>query len=90
MESNSFGSTSYLWFTHWYSHWLWLVHMKYTTHTTKAHVMPKPSRVDRIQRLQARLKLQRECLSPVVDVSYDKRNNVVEFTSDTGWKTYKT
>tara|TARA_R110000765_G_scaffold183005_1_gene288963 strand:- start:5564 stop:5836 length:273 start_codon:yes stop_codon:yes gene_type:complete len=89
MESNSFGATSYLWFTHWYSHWLWLVHMKFKKHTSKAHVMPKPSRVDRIQRLQARLKLQRECLLPVVDVSYDNQNNVVEFTADTGWKTYK-
>ena len=51
--------------------------------------MPKLSREDRIARLRARIELQRNAMSPVVDVVYDNKNNVVEFTADTGWKTYK-
>lgn len=51
--------------------------------------MPKLSREDRIARLRARIELQRKSMLPVVDVVYDNKNNVVEFTADTGWKTYK-
>jgi hypothetical protein len=39
--------------------------------------------------LKARLELQRKCELPVVDVVYDNKNNVVQFTADSGWKIYK-
>lgn len=51
--------------------------------------MPKLSREDRIARLRSRIELQRKAMLPVVDVVYDNKNNVVQFTADTGWKTYK-
>jgi hypothetical protein len=51
--------------------------------------MPKLSREDRIARLRSRIELQRKCASPVVDVVYDNKNNVVQFTADSGWKIYK-
>ena len=62
--------------------------MKFKLHTNTQYTMQKPSRADRIARLQARIELQRKCASPVVDVVYDNKNNVVEFVSDSGWKTY--
>ena len=62
--------------------------MKFKLHTNTHYTMPKPSRADRIARLRARIELQRKCSSPVVDVVYDNKNNVVEFVSDSGWKTY--
>jgi hypothetical protein len=63
--------------------------MKFKLHTSTQHTMPKLSREDRIARLRARIELQRKCASPVVDVVYDNKNNVVQFTADSGWKTYK-
>ena len=51
--------------------------------------MPEKNRMDKWERLKARLELQRKCALPVVDVVYDNKNNVVEFVSDSGWKTYK-
>ena len=62
--------------------------MKFKLHTSTQHTLPKPSRADRIARLRARIELQRKFASPVVDVVYDNKNNVVQFTADTGWKTY--
>ena len=62
--------------------------MKFKLHTSTQYNMPKPSRADRIARLRARIELQRKCASPVVDVAYDNKNNVVEFVSDSGWKNY--
>ena len=63
--------------------------MKFKLHKSKLHTLPKLSREDRIARLRARIELQRKSMLPVVDVVYDNKNNVVEFTADTGWKTYK-
>ena len=63
--------------------------MKFKLHTSKQHTMPKLSTADRIARLRARIELQRKCASPVVDVVYDNKNNVVQFTADSGWKIYK-
>ena len=63
--------------------------MKFKLHKSKLHTMPKLSREDRIARLRARIELQRKAMLPVVDVVYDNKNNVVQFTADTGWKTYK-
>ena len=63
--------------------------MKFKLHKSKLYTMPKLSRKDRIARLRARIELQRKSMLPVVDVVYDNKNNVVEFTADTGWKTYK-
>ena len=63
--------------------------MKFKLHKSKLYTMPKLSREDRIARLRARIELQRKSMLPVVDVVYDNKNNVVEFTADTGWKTYK-
>ena len=62
--------------------------MKFKLHKSKLYTIPKLSRKDRIARLRARIELQRKCASPVVDVVYDNKNNVVQFTADTGWKTY--
>ena len=62
--------------------------MKFKLHKSKLHTLPKLSRADRIARLRARIELQRKCALPVVDVVYDNKNNVVEFVSDSGWKTY--
>jgi hypothetical protein len=63
--------------------------MKFKLHKSKLYTMPKLSRKDRIARLRARIELQRKAMLPVVDVVYDNKNNVVQFTADTGWKTYK-
>jgi|TARA_R110000803_G_scaffold136412_1_gene203352 hypothetical protein len=63
--------------------------MKFKLHKSKLYTMPKLSRKDRIARLRARIELQRKSMLPVVDVVYDNKNNVVQFTADTGWKTYK-
>ena len=63
--------------------------MKFKLHTNTQYTMQKPSRADRIARLRARIELQRKCASPVVDVVYDNKNNVVQFTADSGWKIYK-
>lgn len=63
--------------------------MKFKLHKSKSYTMPKLSREDRIARLRARIELQRKSMLPVVDVVYDNKNNVVQFTADTGWKTYK-
>ena len=63
--------------------------MKFKLHKSKLHTLPKLSREDRIARLRARIELQRKSMLPVVDVVYDNKNNVVQFTADTGWKTYK-
>ena len=63
--------------------------MKFKLHKSKLHTLPKLSREDRIARLRARIELQRKAMLPVVDVVYDNKNNVVQFTADTGWKTYK-
>ena len=51
--------------------------------------MLEKNRTDKWERLKARLELQRKCASPVVDVVYDNKNNVVQFTADSGWKIYK-
>jgi len=63
--------------------------MKFKLHTSTQHTIPKLSTADRIARLRARIELQRKCASPVVDVVYDNKNNVVQFTADSGWKIYK-
>jgi hypothetical protein len=63
--------------------------MKFKLHTSTQHTMPKLSTADRIARLRARIELQRKCELPVVDVVYDNKNNVVQFTADSGWKIYK-
>ena len=63
--------------------------MKFKLHKSKLYTMPKLSREDRIARLRARIELQRTSMLPVVNVVYDNKNNVVQFTADTGWKTYK-
>ena len=63
--------------------------MKFKLHTSTQHTMPKLSTADRIARLRSRIELQRKCASPVVDVVYDNKNNVVQFTADSGWKIYK-
>ena len=63
--------------------------MKFKLHKSKLYTMPKLSTADRIARLRARIELQRKCASPVVDVVYDNKNNVVQFTADSGWKIYK-
>ena len=62
--------------------------MKFKLHTNTQHTMPEKNRMDKWERLKARLELQRKCASPVVDVVYDNKNNVVEFVSDSGWKNY--
>jgi hypothetical protein len=63
--------------------------MKFKLHTSTQHTMPKLSTADRIARLRSRIELQRKCELPVVDVVYDNKNNVVQFTADSGWKIYK-
>jgi hypothetical protein len=63
--------------------------MKFKLHKSKLYTMPKLSTADRIARLRARIELQRKCELPVVDVVYDNKNNVVQFTADSGWKIYK-
>lgn len=63
--------------------------MKFKLHTSKQHSMLEKNRTDKWERLKARLELQRKCASPVVDVVYDNKNNVVQFTADSGWKIYK-
>ena len=63
--------------------------MKFKLHTSKQHSMLEKNRTDKWERLKARLELQRKCELPVVDVVYDNKNNVTQFTADSGWKIYK-
>ena len=63
--------------------------MKFKLHTSKQHSMLEKNRTDKWERLKARLELQRKCELPVVDVVYDNKNNVVQFTAYSGWKIYK-